>query len=777
MSQGLNVVEVDIVRSTIQLRLLSAPDELKCRMRRTAEYLQEPEASLRHAAEGTTWTPADLKDLIRKAAMGFPVPESAPKFAYDVGQEQQVYLEWASERAPAELKERVRAEQRPHPMPSIVAVLDEDREQQVLRGLDAPDRRRCHDGVDFFNKTVDEVERIVAQGLPSSVRVSIKASASALEVAREKFPREDWDEESPVSSSDYIQALTEVFAEINAGRAALADIDTIVATVVRGRMQSNVVKSGDDTFELFEDGRWRCELKSVELSEYVGKELRNIFGKQTQLPDLSVVIGVPPRPLASDVFIERIAKCVVKYTRTARDVPKLDSNAAWKLLDCNGLLLDFAVDAQWHEDGTLSIGHGMRRARAEDRLFTCMPHAMPDWHMADEVEVQILELAHRLHEFYKTGGKTLCDTERTPHLEALRGDIRARITALQPHSVVLNTVMETLGDVDMAVFVLVLYARIVTGAPGFVEMPVFTGPPSSGKTLLCNFPIALLGGPSKKRPWWTYVESLPNNYLTVPQRADGDASKPTLNKVGGKRLVVVPECVDAPLIGDVCKMFLDDTDAGINARANHSGKRDNTTFAAPGTLLVMRQTAVKLKSGDDTGMAKKILEIRPPFDWVVQPEPESRQRQADRTLAAAVYNNEFGGEVLHWARVLAPILRLSKTRHMDPPRPAVFADLEIEALADTALGRLRRWLRGHLVKCELEEASPCSAVIKAVRQEFGGIDAHVMTAAGIGNNDRRRIRTRIGGSESTQLIYFKLWGSPVRLATADEVCELAARMD
>jgi hypothetical protein len=401
---------------------------------------------------------------------------------------------------------------------------------------------------------------------------------------------------------------------------------------------------------------------------------------------------------------------------------------------------------------------------------------MPEWDASKEVKEQILSLAQRLHEFYSAGGKTLVDTEKSPHLEAVRGDVRARITALQPCSIVLKTVLETLGDFDMAVFVLVMYARIITGAPGFVEMPVFTGPPSSGKTLLCNFPIALLGGPSKKRPWWTYVESLPNNYLTVPQRADGDASKPTLNKVGGKRLVVVPECVDAPLIGDVCKMFLDDTDVGINARANHSGKRDNTTFAAPGTLLVMRQTAVKLKSGDDTGMAKKILEIRPPFEWVVQPEPDSRQRQADRTLAAAVANNEFGGEVLYWARVLVPVLRLSKTRHMDPPRPAAFADLEDEAMADTALGKLRRWLKDHLVKCELEEASPCSGIIKAVRRDLGGIDAHVMTAAGIGNNDRRKVRRGTGGSDGVQQTYFKLWGCPVRLATPEEVRELEARM-
>jgi hypothetical protein len=232
--------------------------------------------------------------------------------------------------------------------------------------------------------------------------------------------------------------------------------------------------------------------------------------------------------------------------------------------------------------------------------------------------------------------------------------------------------------------------------------------------------------------------------------------------------------VDAPLIGDVCNMFLDDTDVGINARANHSGKRDNTTFAAPGTLLVMRQTAVKLKSGDDTGMAKKILEIRPPFDWVAQPEPDSRQRQADRTLATAVANNEFGGEVLYWARALVPILRLSKTRHMDPPRPAVFADLEVEAMADTALGKLHRWLKGHLVKCELEDASPCSDVIKAVRHDFGGFDAHVMTAAGIGSNDRRKTRKGAGGSGGVQQTYFRLWGHPVRLATPDEVRELEA---
>ena len=152
----------------------------------------------------------------------------------------------------------------------------------------------------------------------------------------------------------------------------------------------------------------------------------------------------------------------------------------------------------------------------------------------------------------------------------------------------------------------------------------------------------------------------------------------------------------------------------------------------------MRPSSVTVNANSDTGMRNKILEIRPPWEWVAEPEPDTRQRKADKAIAMAAADNEYGGETLFWARALFPILALSTSRHLAPPRPAAFKFLEEEAHEDTPLGMLRKFLHTATEPCSPDEASAPKAVLDAVRKELGKLDATVLASGGVGKAHRHK---------------------------------------
>ena len=443
-------------------------------------------------------------------------------------------------------------------------------------------------------------------------------------------------------------------------------------------------------YEHFDGGLWKVGLSMSWLTDYTREELRRLFGRQ-QLLDGRCGTCPPPRPMFKDAFIQRAATCMVKYIPHGNLQP-LDSNSSLKLLGNDGWLVDFSCDAVVGE--TLSIGHGVRRATAQDRLYFHMPHPLPLWS-----NPECLELAHALYTYFAQGGRTLAEAPN-PVAEARRHRVLQLLPAAKAASTVLRVYSEILDSDELALTKLVIDSRIVSGVRGFVEMPMYTGPPNSGKTLLANGPIVLLGGPARMRGATSYVESLPNNFLCVPDRADGNASKPVLNKCRNKRLLVVTECPALPILGDVCKPLLDTCDAGINARANHSTQHCETTFGVSWSVICMRNSALELCPNSAYGMRDKILEFQPPFAWVANPQPDSRERLANRDLADGFAEGRHNAEVLFWARALFPILGLSKSRHMDPPRPRCFRQFEEDASENALEGRLRTWIRGNLETCK-----------------------------------------------------------------------------
>jgi hypothetical protein len=532
---------------------------------------------------------------------------------------------------------------------------------------------------------------------------------------------------SSASSLQWMADLGRAFSTLAMGKTAALDRDALFASVLRGRL-GNIHRVGLDEFEIYdrETRMWLVNQKSASLCDWTKHEMAEIFGTacygsiNSESPVPQVLEKVPPSPLEKDEFISKLSQCVIKYMPIGGMRP-LDENPADLLLSSDSKVLDFAQNV-------------IRPACAEDRLFLHMPHPMPIWTAGEDLQELVKGCCKSLYEYFEAGGNSLLEAADNPLLEMKRIAAKASVQSVldEPGLQVLRTFYETLGEnMDMAVFFAVLNASLVSGHHGFVEFPILTGPPNGGKTMLCNFVIKLLGGVKKERPNDTYVESLPSNFICHAARADGEASKPVTNKLKGKRLVVIPECAALPINGDTVKPLLDSDDGGLNARANNSTSRDQTVFAVTWRLLVMRNTAVEIDPKTSFGMQNKIMEIVTPYNWVAEPDRENpRERKANMALKKAVAENLLAPEFLFWCRHLWQVLLLSKTRHMCPPRPAVFKLAEEEAFANTPEGKIRKFIADHLVSCAKEDGTHYTVIMAQLEVECGKLDKHIMRQFG-----------------------------------------------
>ncbi len=565
---------------------------------------------------------------------------------------------------------------------------------------------------------------------------------------------------SPSNSLQWLSDLSRAFRVLLDGKTAAMDHDTLFATVIRGRMD-HVNKVGEGIFEIFRDGCWLVDQKASSLADWTKYELADIFGKPVYKDDV-LLTSLPPVPLEKDEFISKVSSCVIKYMPMGNMSP-LDGSAADLLLSKDGWILDFAENV-------------VRRARPEDRLYMSMPHNMPVWDAPPELQEKVRHCCKVLHNYFEGGGNSLEEACSNPILEAKRVSAHRVVREVLEDAglKVLRTFYETLGSLDMAIFFAVLNSSMVSGHLGFVEFPILTGPPNGGKTMLCNFAIKLLGGTAKRQPSNSYVESLPNNFLCVTARADADASRPVLNKLVNKRLAVVPECPALPINGDSTKPLLDSDDAGVNARANNSQRGDLTVFSVTWRLLVMRNTSVVVDPKTSFGMQNKILEIVTPYNWVADPdESDPLQKRADMNLKNDVKDNKLAPEFLFWCRELWPILGLSKTRHMCPPRPKQFVAIEEEAFEHTPEGRLKQFIATRLFSCKVEEAMPRTIIDDAIKNHCGDIDKHMLRQHKLGRDYVHQYRPKGG----PHVCYYKVNGEPVTLKAPETSSAAASSSD
>jgi hypothetical protein len=108
----------------------------------------------------------------------------------------------------------------------------------------------------------------------------------------------------------------------------------------------------------------------------------------------------------------------------------------------------------------------------------------------------------------------------------------------------------------------------------------------------------------------------------------------------------------------------------------------------------------------EMGMSDKVLEVRPPYEFVPEHEISAdnpRQKLADNRIMQAADRNMFGAELLWWCRLLFPTLPIGNSRHM-MPRPRVFSLHEAEANETTDKTCFAEWLLNTFEHCDIHEA-------------------------------------------------------------------------
>ena len=295
---------------------------------------------------------------------------------------------------------------------------------------------------------------------------------------------------------------------------------------------------------------------------------------------------------------------------------------------------------------------------------------------------------------------------------------------------------------DCVIYILRMDARILSGKNCFAQAYAFTGPPSGGKSWVLARLTAVLGQGGKY-----LTVPLPPNYFNNPVRQDAEGSKPVSNQCMGARLIAPKEVPAKPIDPEALKSVLDPRDLDINARANNSSKREDTTFPVTWAIVLLSQGAVTVKEGEtDTGLSDKIVELRPPFQFK---EPQlvrenTRERPADKKLHDDTIAKLLAPETIFWSVAMQPLLgpEICTNRGIYPvPEQAEKNAKEAQAVGQEA--KIKEWMCTSLEHCTVDQASTHTEVLAAM-SGFGKINASVLTAVGLGDNkdNRRKRRSR-----------------------------------
>ena len=196
------------------------------------------------------------------------------------------------------------------------------------------------------------------------------------------------------------------------------------------------------------------------------------------------------------------------------------------------------------------------------------------------------------------------------------------------------------------------------------------------------------------------------------------------------------------------KMLVAGPDVNVSARANHSRADDVTSFPISWKVFVQSNSGLRYSNSAEDGLAGKIVEIHPPFEFVPKElfdDENPRQRIAKPSLSTRALKGEFAAELFAWARALAC------TFHVDicggrilSPQPPDVITLCAEA-APVPVSGAQLSLPEKIVKvCEYKtdptEALECSK-LKAM---FPGHDNSEWTSIGFGStsNFRGQIRRK-----------------------------------
>ena len=153
-----------------------------------------------------------------------------------------MYIAWSLQRYPGLTKD---FQDRPHPMLSAQAVIDEHNETQAMepvtqafRALGMSDNyfvSPCHDGLDFPSQGRAHRDLLEVARRSPCFRFAIKPDHDAIEFARQKHPDEDWSVVSVIPATLFLESCTKAR---RLGERNYRENSLVYRNIVEGRIYS-----------------------------------------------------------------------------------------------------------------------------------------------------------------------------------------------------------------------------------------------------------------------------------------------------------------------------------------------------------------------------------------------------------------------------------------------------------------------------------------------------------------------------------------------------------
>ena len=432
--QGMRWCDVDGVRAFIQLRLAHLPRDVIAQLRVLPAYVEDPEAVMAKLGGD-----ASLKD--RLTALSNLQKQDNSHFSVATQQWLEMFRTdnltiFRFERSRNEdLYQSVSTTQ--HPLLSMMAALDHDREARVISQIDFRFSSNEHDGIAFpVSLSVDKdaiLNEMRAKVAPFQVKM--KRYPPVLAWAKIKHPHLDWSVRSSIPGTDWINAYMRVLATRRP--AEIQAIDSQVLTVLSGRTNTSIHKRGKGKMDIFSNGQWQLDCESHDYEAGVLSELKKTFGVYHYDEILDQTFQYVRQPFESLVFSSKMATHLLRHLPYA-DAKGIDSDNFGLLLDQSGNVEDF-------NDGV------RRRAVAHDRLYRHCP-----WTFASfELETEIDEFCKKLAVHFEGGHAELSEA------------LVAELDILKAHDAckMLRALGGVFEDADDEIYYLRIMACTIIGIP------------------------------------------------------------------------------------------------------------------------------------------------------------------------------------------------------------------------------------------------------------------------------------------------------------------------
>lgn len=748
---GLDIVELDMVAAFLQLRYWHTPEEHRGSMVCTRTLLEQENITAYLTQEAGN---ASLGLFAKKALKAYTncsgdvdgldqLPPSLQALLRGIKREMQEVIR--RNVAPhAELREHFA--HRRHPTLSAHAPIDEHWEGQAINlvmptvAVDDDDQfknfiGRSHDGIDIPRLGRSDDDLVSKAREATGFRFSVKPYPNPFDIAKEKWPTEDWDQMTAVPVDTYVDDIRTLWSVLRAGanNSRVNAVSLVFRRLVHVALAGYLQKNGAD-IEAWSNCMWQPVGDFNNLTESIIQELV-AKPMPARSPNEKYHLNKNVYPADDGDFVKKVAKLLVEFLPSV-NVPTLDSQSADLLLFRNGMVVDFGKDEVY-------------KNKMELRLSKHCDVDFEEWEACETDKADVRKLAAMVSDFFTLypEGSIQDDDEAE--------NIRTLVQALVPSCPALKHVWSTFEDHDNVIYCYRIENRVLSGHTGFAEAYVITGPVDCGKSKLVLRTQQILG----TKPT-NLCASLTQNFLTSNIERDPNAPAPTSLKLKGCRLATVKEGPGQGINPHTLKYTLDQTDVGMDARSNNSRSSEDTTFNVQWTWFWSQNGDFKIHDryvhDPSAGVSDKVVELRPPLHFTQKPEAEllSNERQVDPMYKEGrIYKDpQWIAEIIFWARAFHVLNDLNKNRviHPMPPQSVKYRQ---NSNVDLHPAMIRGWMEKNTVYCEARDADAVDTIVSAMKEELYWLDSSLLQAAGFGKTEQKRRRHGAGGRGGSDDIF------------------------